>query len=160
MVDTSSRNATDAILFFKEHGQSGTGINATSPKILVQGVVNEAGGIINPATVDGQNIAIGLVSATSAPNAPASVIIPAPGAGFSTQLATTYFGYSDTPTGGLLTVTLTDLGSFNIPVIYGGAGFLPIPIRGAPNKSISLSLSAGGNNVIAYLSAFYRTVIA
>jgi hypothetical protein len=95
---------------------------------------------------------------TSAANAAALVTIAAPGAGLAIQLNNLFFGYSDAPTSGTLTIASAGLNSIVIPVTSGGAGFLNIPIRANVNTALTVTLSAGGTGLIGYCSAIYSTV--
>jgi hypothetical protein len=95
---------------------------------------------------------------TSAANAAALVTIAAPGAGLAIQLTNLFFGYSDAPTAGTLTIASAGLTSIVIPVTSGGAGFLNIPIRANVNTALTVTLSAGGTGLIGYCSAIYSTV--
>jgi uncharacterized phage infection (PIP) family protein YhgE len=95
---------------------------------------------------------------TSAANAAASATIAAPGAGLYTQLKNIYFGYSDTPTNGVLSIAATGLTTIQIPVTAGGAGFLEMPLRLPVNTACTLLLSAGGAGITGYVSAIHQPV--
>lgn len=96
---------------------------------------------------------------TSAANAAATFTIGAPGAGTYIQLVRVYFGYDESPSAGLLTIDASTLTNIVIPVTSSGAGELDVPLRGAVNQALSVTLSAGGTGVVGYVAAVYRTVI-
>lgn len=96
---------------------------------------------------------------TSSANAAATFTIAAPGPDTYIQLVRVFFGYGSDPTGGLLTVDAAGLTNIVIPVTASGAGEIDIPLRGAVNSAISVTLAAGGSGVVGYVAAIYRTVV-
>jgi hypothetical protein len=94
---------------------------------------------------------------TSAANAAATFTISAPGADQAIRLNTLYFGYSASPTNGLLTIAATGLATISIPVTSAGAAFLPIDLLAPDNTAVTVTLSAGGADVVGRCSATFST---
>lgn len=97
---------------------------------------------------------------TSGANAPASVVLPAPGPGRSRAIHGVDGGYSATPTGGQLTIT-DGTTLFRVPVTTAGPiqfDFQP-PLIFAPNAAVSGSLSAAGAGVSGYFAFTGRSLV-
>jgi len=61
-------------------------------------------------------------------------------------------GYSDTPTGGLLTVYVGANPIFRVPITTGGPVVIPVYKRGNAGDAMSVSLSAGGSGITGYVN--------
>ncbi len=86
----------------------------------------------------------------SATNAAATITYAAAGAGVSHLIdGTIAFSYSGTPaTTGTLSITDNGVTVLSVDVVSGGAGFLPIKLRGTTNTALVVSLSAGGAGIV------------
>lgn len=95
---------------------------------------------------------------TSAANAAAVLVIPAPGAGLSLQLNQLIFGYNNDPTNGLLTVQQGATVIQSVPVTSKGTGPIVVGVKLATNTALTITLSAGGAGVVGSINASVSVV--
>lgn len=67
------------------------------------------------------------------------------------------WGYSDTPAGAYIQISINGTVEWKVPITAGGPGGFSFPIVGGVNQAVVLTLAAPGGVVVGYLNAQYTT---
>mgnify|MGYP001603033601 CR=1 FL=1 len=103
-----------------------------------------------------------VVPLVHAPIADTAAVITLTAASGKRHVVDKIFGsYSAAPTGGLLTISLTVLGtavSFLVTITAAGPFDFdfPVPLQGDDNTAITITLAAGGGTVVGKVNALTR----